>query len=59
VQWQKDFFDHVNKKDESLANNVKYIVDNPVRKGIVAQCQEYPFKGSIGYNLEDILIGLI
>ncbi len=58
-QWQKDFFDHVIKKDESLATNVKYILDNPVRKGIVTQWQEYPFKGSIGYHLEDILIGLI
>jgi hypothetical protein len=45
------------KKDESLATNVKYILDNPVRKGIVAQCQEHPFTGSIGYKLEDIVIG--
>jgi len=59
VKWQKDFFDHVIKIDESLATNVKYTLDNPVRKGIVTQWQEYPFKGSIGYNLEDILIGLI
>jgi hypothetical protein len=47
------------KKDESLATNVKYILDNPVRKGIVAQWQEHPFTGSIGYKLEDIVIGLI
>ena len=59
MQWQKDFFGHVIKIDESLASNVKYIVDNPVRNKIVAQWQEYPFKDSIGYNLEDILIGLI
>ncbi len=59
VEWQKDFFDHVIKRDGSLSTNVKYILDNPVRKGIVAEWQEYPFKGSIGYDLEDILIGIM
>jgi putative transposase len=59
VTWQKDFFDHVIKKDESLATNVKYILDNPVRRGMVADWREYPFIGSIGYKLEDILIGIM
>jgi putative transposase len=59
ISWQKDFFDHVIKKDESLLANVKYILDNPVRKGIVSDYQEYPFKGAIGYDLDDILNGLI
>ena len=59
AQWQKDFYDHVIKKDESLSTNVKYILDNPVRKGIVMEWQEYPYKGAIGYDLADILIGLV
>ena len=59
LQWQKDFYDHVINKDESLFVNIKYILDNPVRRGIVTEWQEYPFKGSIGYELEDILIGLV
>ena len=59
VQWQKDFFDRVIKKDESLATNVKYILDNPVWRGIVTEWQKYPFIGSIGYKLEDILIGIM
>jgi putative transposase len=57
ARWQKDIFDHVIKKDESLSRNIKYILDNPVRKGIVSDWQEYPYKGAIGYNLEDILTG--
>ena len=59
ARWQKDFFGHVIKKDESLPRNIKYILDNPVRKGIVTDWQEYPYKGAIGYNLEDILTGLV
>src|SRR4030042_916866 len=37
--WQKDFFDHVIKKDESISTNIKYILDNPVRKGIITDWQ--------------------
>ena len=59
ARWQKDFFDHVIKKGESLTTNIKYILDNPVRRGIVTEWQKYPFIGSIGYKLEDILIGLM
>ena len=59
ARWQKDFFDHIIKKGESLTTNIKYILDNPVRKGIVTEWQEYPFKGSIGYELEDILISIM
>ncbi|MHB8070240.1 MAG: REP-associated tyrosine transposase [Desulfobaccales bacterium] len=59
AKWQKDFYDHVIKKEESLIRNIKYILDNPVRKGIVTDWQEYPFKGAIGYDLEDIVTSLV
>ena len=59
AKWQKNFYDHVIKRDESLSTHIRYILDNPVRKGIVSNWQEYPFKGAIGYELEDILHGLM
>ncbi|OGW49881.1 MAG: hypothetical protein A2Z50_03720 [Nitrospirae bacterium RBG_19FT_COMBO_42_15] len=59
VKWQKDFYDHVIKTDENIAVQVRYILDNPVRKGLVSSWEEYPFKGSIGCRLEDILNGII
>ena len=59
VRWQKDFYDHVIRKDKDIAVQVKYILDNPVRKGLVSLWHEYPYKGSIGYRLEDILNGII
>jgi len=58
IKWQKDFYDHVLKTKKELINQVKYILNNPVRKGLAVNWQEYPFKGSMGYNLEDILNGL-
>jgi len=59
ILWQKDFYDHVIRKEEGLTACIKYILDNPVRKGIVAEWQEYPFKGSVGYDLEEVLSSLI
>jgi putative transposase len=52
ARWQKDFFDHVIRKDENLSALIAYILDNPVRKGLVADWRDYPFKGSIGCNLD-------
>ena len=59
VQWQKDFFDHIIRKEEGLVNVAKYILNNPVRKGLVENWQDYPFKGAFGCNLEDILESMI
>jgi putative transposase len=59
LKWQKDFFDHIIRKDETLATQVRYILDNPARKGIVSSWQDYPYKGSIGCRLEDVLSGIM
>jgi REP element-mobilizing transposase RayT len=59
IRWQKDFYDHVIKRDEDVVTQVKYILDNPVRKGLVTSWQEYSYTGSIGCTLEDILQGIM
>ncbi len=59
VRWRKDYYDHVIRTREDIASQVRYILDNPVRKGLVSSWQEYPFKGSIGCKMEDILNGII
>jgi putative transposase len=53
--WQKDFYDHIIRSDENLAVHIRYVLDNPVRKGLAATWQEYPHKGSLGCSLEDVL----
>jgi REP element-mobilizing transposase RayT len=58
AKWQKDFYDHIIRKHEELPTQVRYILDNPVRKGLVPYWQDYPFKGSIGCKLNDILNGI-
>src|SRR3989338_4517506 len=59
IKWQKDFYDHVIRTHEDIAAQVRYILDNPVRKGLVSTWREYLFKGSIGCKMEDVLNGII
>lgn len=46
VKWQKDFYDHTLRKDEDIVKQVRYILENPIRKGIVDYWKNYKFKGS-------------
>jgi len=41
-KWQEDFFDHIIRSDESLATQLRYILENPVRKGITVSWRDYP-----------------
>jgi putative transposase len=59
MRWQKDFYDHIIRENENIGVYVRYILDNPVRKGLVSSWQDYPFKGSIGCKMEDVLSGII
>ena len=56
VQWQKSYYDHLIRNDEGVMTHVRYILDNPVRKGIVADWSDYPFKGSTVFNFNKELI---
>jgi putative transposase len=55
IGWQHSFYDHVLRSDTSLHNAIVYIANNPVRLGLVRRWNDYPFIGSIGRNLQDIL----
>ena len=41
--WQKNYYDHVVRNDESMKTIADYILNNPVRKGIVDEWEKYPF----------------
>lgn len=49
--WQPRFWDHFVRRDEGLENVVQYVLDNPVRKGLVRRWQDYPFVGSLVFDL--------
>lgn len=39
--WQEESFDHVLRSSESLDQKIDYILNNPVRKGLVSQPEDY------------------
>lgn len=55
VRWQKDFHDHVIRADEDLRSHLRYVANNPVRKGLIDDWASYPFTGAIGYDLRAVL----
>ena len=55
IKWQKGFFDHVHRKEEDLKRQVLYILDNPVRNGLVKHWRDYQHKGSLDFILEEII----
>ena len=52
--WQQGFFDHVLRDDEAEIQIVKYIVENPVRAGLVIEPADYPLTGSSKYTFEQL-----
>jgi putative transposase len=52
--WQPSYFDHVLRDDEETARAVKYVLENPVRKGLVREFADYPFCGSDVFSLEEL-----
>ena len=41
--WQEESFDHGLRSDDSLEEKVRYIEQNPVRRGLVGQAEDYPW----------------
>jgi putative transposase len=56
--WQRGFYDHIVRKEESLIEIAKYILANPVRKGLTETTEEYPFSGS-PYQMEEMQTDIV
>jgi REP-associated tyrosine transposase len=41
--WQRGFYDHALRKEDDIRIVAEYIMNNPVRAGIVKQWNDYPF----------------
>jgi len=49
--WQKRYYDHFLRQEEDINGATKYILNNPVRKGLVGDWKDYPLCGSLVYDL--------
>ena len=43
IEWQRDFFDHRLRKEESYLEKADYIRANPLRAGLVAASEDWPY----------------
>jgi actin-related protein len=41
--WQEESFDRVLRSSESLDAKIEYVLNNPVRKGLVSDWHHYPW----------------
>lgn len=53
IKWQKDYYDHILRSNEDLTAQILYILNNPVRAGIVEHWKQYKLRGSTIYNLDE------
>ena len=45
--WERGFFDHVIRNEESYAQKWEYVRENPVRAGLVERPEDWPYQGEI------------
>ena len=43
IDWQRDFFDHRLRRDESFVEKADYIRANPVRAELVSRSEDWPY----------------
>jgi putative transposase len=44
---QRSFYDHIVRREESLTEIMEYILNNPVRKGLVERAEDYPYSDTV------------
>ena len=55
--WQKGYFERVLRDGDDTFNVARYIVQNPVRAGLVRSPDVYPFTGGSSILTKEQLIG--
>ncbi|MBL7115427.1 MAG: hypothetical protein ISS35_06650 [Kiritimatiellae bacterium] len=51
IRWQRDFFDHRLRGDEAHIEKAYYIRQNPVRKGLVDDANDWPYAWTMGKGI--------
>ena len=57
--WQEGYYDRVLRPEEAEAMVARYVIENPVRAGLVDRVFDYPHVGSDVWSLEEIVNAVI
>lgn len=52
--WQENYYERVLRKDEDTTEVARYILNNPVRRGLVQHYLQYPYSGSLVINIKNL-----
>jgi putative transposase len=52
--WQHGYWERVVRDDEDIVAIARYVIENPVRAGLVREAADYPLSGSTAYTIEQI-----
>ena len=56
--WQEGFHDHVLRPEEDPKRFARYIIENPVRAGLVESPLDYPLSGSNRWTIQELIHSL-
>jgi putative transposase len=56
--WQEGYYDRVLREDDDVKAVARYIIENPVRAGLVRSPLEYPLVGSDRWKVEELIDSL-
>lgn len=51
--WQENYYEHVLRNDEDVKSVARYILENPVRKKLANDFTNYPFSGSLVFDIKE------
>ena len=52
--WQDSYFDHVLRDDEETQRAIKYVLENPVRRGLVSRFEDDLYSGSDAHTAKQL-----
>jgi len=52
--WQENYYEHILRKDEAIKDVARYILGNPIRRGLVNDLLSYPFSGSFMFDIREL-----
>jgi putative transposase len=54
ILWQRGYYDRVLRREQNLQDIGLYILNNPVRKGLVEDYRDYELLGSFVFNVKEL-----
>jgi putative transposase len=55
IEWEEGYYDEIARAGERWASHARYLALNPVHAGLIEDPEDWPFTGSVGYRLCDVL----